>query len=210
MGDKNPKIGIIDYAGTIKEGKFFAFVILKRWVMDDGIAAVSSEARQQIRKTTLTVMNIIAQNEAAVNALTVFYPADVPKNIKGGVCVMSNSQRSTKKTAAYKTITDAGGSRYRFYCDLSGALLCTTGRYPPGMPELAWEREGKKQFSFCHKCGRWVMEAMFNADALECVACAPWENTPEYCKFCGAKVSASDAVCPRCGKHLIYGGSFDE
>ena len=82
MGDKNPKIGIIDYAGTIKEGKFFAFVILKRWVMDDGIAAVSSEARQQIRKTTLTVMNIIAQNEAAVNALTVFYPADVPKTSK--------------------------------------------------------------------------------------------------------------------------------
>lgn len=62
VGDKNPKIGIIDYAGTIKEGKFFAFVILKRWVMGDGMAAVSSEARQQIRKTTLTIMNIIAQN----------------------------------------------------------------------------------------------------------------------------------------------------
>ena len=50
--------------------------------MGDGMAAASSEARQQIRKTTLTVMNIIAQNEAAVNALTVFYPADVPKTSK--------------------------------------------------------------------------------------------------------------------------------
>jgi len=97
---------------------------------------------------------------------------------------------------------------------LSGALLCTTKPYSAETPEreleLAWENEGRKHFDLCHKCGKWVIEAMFNADALECVACAPWENTPEYCKFCGKKVSASDAVCPACGKQLIYGGSFDD
>ena len=119
-----------------------------------------------------------------------------------------------KKTAAYKIISDSGGNRYKFYCDLSGALLCTTGPYRSESPEqdleAAWEREAKKHFSRCHKCGRWVIEAMFNADALECVACAVWENTTQFCKSCGAKVSAGDAVCPKCRKHLIYGGSFDE
>ena len=74
--------------------------------------------------------------------------------------------------------------------------------------ELAWEKEGKKNFQLCHKCGKWVIDAMYNADALECVGCAPWEDTPEFCKFCGMKVSATDSVCPSCGEHLIYGGKL--
>jgi len=119
-----------------------------------------------------------------------------------------------KKTAAYKIITDSGGNRYAFYCDLTGALLCTTKPYHSDTPEkeleLAWNTEGKAQFNLCHKCGKWVLDAMYNADALECVACAPWENTPEYCKFCGTKVAFSDAVCPKCGKQLIYGGCFGD
>lgn len=119
-----------------------------------------------------------------------------------------------KNIAAYKIVSDSGGNRYKFYCDLTGALLCTTKPYHADTPmkelELAWNTEGKAYFNLCHKCGKWVMEAMFNADALECVACAPWENTPEYCKFCGTKVSVSDAVCPKCGKQLIYGGCFDD
>ncbi|MBE6542424.1 MAG: hypothetical protein E7672_08265 [Ruminococcaceae bacterium] len=119
-----------------------------------------------------------------------------------------------KKTSAYKIISDSGGNRYKFYCDLSGALVCTTNTYCESTPEAeleaAWEAEGKKNFNFCHKCGKWVIEAMYNADALECVECAPWENTPEYCKFCGGKVSVSDAVCPKCGEKLIYGGNFND
>ena len=119
-----------------------------------------------------------------------------------------------KKTAHYKIITDSGGIRYKFFCDLSGALLCTTQVYHDEDPEkelgLAWEKEGKKNFQRCHKCGKWVIDAMYNADALECVCCAPWESTPEFCKFCGTKVSPTDVVCPNCGEHLIYGGTFDE
>ena len=119
-----------------------------------------------------------------------------------------------KKTAAYKIITDSGGNRYKFYCDPTGALLCPTKPYHADTPEkeleLAWNTEGKAHFNLCHKCGKWVIDAMYNADALECVGCAPWEDTPEFCKFCGAKVSASDSVCPKCGEHLIYGGSFDD
>ena len=119
-----------------------------------------------------------------------------------------------KNIAAYKIISDSGGNRYKFYCDLTGALLCTTKPYHADTPEkeleLAWNNEGKAHFNLCHKCGRWVIDAMYNADALECVSCSPWENTPEFCKFCGTKVSFSDAVCPMCGKQLIYGGCFDD
>lgn len=119
-----------------------------------------------------------------------------------------------RKTAYYKVIADSGGNRYQFFCDLTGALLCTTKAYretgPDAELELAWEGEGKNHFQLCHKCGKWVIDAMYNADVLECVACAPWENTPEYCKYCGTKVSVSDYVCPKCNAHLIYGGSFDD
>ena len=116
-----------------------------------------------------------------------------------------------KKTAHYKIIADSGGNRYKFFCDLTGALQCTTQAYSADDPEeeleLAWKSEGVRNFQICHKCGKWVIDAMYNADALECVACAPWENTPEYCKFCGTKVSGSHSVCPKCGKLLIYGGT---
>ena len=119
-----------------------------------------------------------------------------------------------KKTAHYKIISDSGGNRYNFFCDMTGALFCTTEAYNEADPgkelELAWEKEGKKNFQLCHKCGKWVIDAMYNADALECVGCAPWEDTPEFCKFCGEKVSATDSVCPGCGEHLIYGGNFDD
>jgi len=119
-----------------------------------------------------------------------------------------------KRTAQYRIIADSGGNRYKFFCDLTGALLCTTQIYSADDPntelELAWRTEGKKNFQQCHKCGKWVIDAMYNADALECVACAPWENTPEYCKFCGTKVPCSASVCPKCGRLLIYGGGGND
>ena len=40
-----------------------------------------------------------------------------------------------QKTAAYKIITDSGGNRYRFYCELSGALACTTEPIRAKTPE---------------------------------------------------------------------------
>lgn len=51
------------------------------------------------------------------------------------------------KTASYKIIKDAGGTRYKFFCDLSGALVCTTKPYKADAPEeelqLAWEKKAK-------------------------------------------------------------------
>ena len=53
-----------------------------------------------------------------------------------------------KKTAHYKIISDSGGNRYKFFCDLTEALFCTTAAYNEADPakelELAWEKEGKK------------------------------------------------------------------
>ena len=71
---------------------------------------------------------------------------------------------------------------------------------------IAWENEGKKSFNFCHKCGRWVCDAMYNPDVLECVNCAPIEKKPLYCQHCGEKIPADDAFCRKCGSRLTYGG----
>ena len=120
-----------------------------------------------------------------------------------------------KKVATHKTVADGGGYRFLFYCDVSGAHGCTTKKIYHGDTQedallTAWQAEGREHFNHCHKCGKWVIDAMYNADALECVGCAPWEDTPEFCKFCGMKVSATASVCPGCGEHLIYGGNFDD
>jgi len=111
-------------------------------------------------------------------------------------------------TAHYKIITDSGGSRYRFFCDLSGMALCTTepvrGDTQQQELKMAWETEGKKHFNRCAKCGRWVSDPMFNADMLQCVDCAPWQEKPNYCIHCGKEISGTDRFCDACGTRLRY------
>jgi len=113
------------------------------------------------------------------------------------------------KTAKYKIIADSGGSRYRFYCDASGMVVCTTKPIRADTQEkelrIAWETEGKQYFNRCSKCGKWICDQMYNADTLQCVDCAPWEEKPNYCAHCGKKIPASDIYCQRCGSRLRYG-----
>ena len=116
-----------------------------------------------------------------------------------------------RKTATYKIITDAGGNRYKFFCDVSGALVCTTKKiYAADTPELelllAWEKEGKKHFNICRKCGKFVINAVFNPEVAECVECAPLEAEAKFCKNCGAKIEEPTKPCPTCGKPLAYCG----
>ena len=116
-----------------------------------------------------------------------------------------------RKTATYKIITDSGGNRYTFFCDLTGALVCTTKKtYKANTPEqellLAWEKEGKKHFNICHKCGKFVINAVFNPEVAECVECAPFEAEAKFCKTCGAKVENPGRTCPVCGNLLNYEG----
>ena len=102
-----------------------------------------------------------------------------------------------RKTAIYKIIIDAGGNRYEFYCDVSGALVCTTRKtYTAETPEqellLAW-----------------VIDAMFNPEVVECVECAPFEAEAKFCKTCGAKVEVPGRKCLSCGNMLNYEGRTD-
>ena len=120
-----------------------------------------------------------------------------------------------KPTASYKLIADAGGNRYQFFCDLSGALACTTEPIRADTPEealmIAWKREGRQHFNQCHKCGRWVSDVMYNADVMECVDCAPWENVPKFCPQCGKRLASPERFCSKCGAKLLYEGSeFDD
>ena len=116
-------------------------------------------------------------------------------------------------TAKYRIMSDAGGNRYRFYCDASGALVCTTKPYHAETPEealtQAWENEGKPEFNRCRKCGKWVSDVMYNADVHECVECAPWQEVPNYCPCCGKELSGPERFCPGCGAKLLYEGGED-
>lgn len=112
------------------------------------------------------------------------------------------------KTARYKIITNAKGNQYRFFCALSGAAMCTTKPIRADTQEdelkLAWESEGVQHFNQCNKCGKWVCDAMYNADVCECVSCAPWEERPQYCSQCGERVPLDDIFCQKCGTRLQY------
>ena len=116
-----------------------------------------------------------------------------------------------RNAATHKTVADGDGYRFLFYCDVSGAHVCTTKEiYHADSPEAAlltaWEAEGRGRFNKCHKCGKWVIDAVYNIDVLECVDCAPYEFEPKYCKNCGARINASARHCPACGRKLIYEG----
>lgn len=117
--------------------------------------------------------------------------------------------KNNHATAQYKIIADSGGNRYRFYCDSSGMLVCTTNpiraETQAAELKLAWNNEGKAHFNHCTKCGKWISDQMFNADTGECVDCSVWEERPNYCTHCGKKIPARDTYCRKCGARLRYG-----
>ena len=115
------------------------------------------------------------------------------------------------KTARYKLITDGEGKmRFQFFCDLSGALEYTSKPVKKGSDkelEKVWATEAREQFNHCGKCGRWVNTVMFNAEVLECVSCAPWEDAPKFCPHCGKKTEGNTGnKCEGCGLSLRYEG----
>lgn len=117
-----------------------------------------------------------------------------------------------KKTAAYGIVPGTDGNRYRFYCDVSGALACITGPYRADTPQeelmLAWEKEGRAHFNQCRRCGRWTIDAVYNPAVFECTDCAPFEYETRYCKSCGVKINAAagERFCPVCKQKLHYEG----
>ena len=113
------------------------------------------------------------------------------------------------RIARFKIVPSAEGNRYVFYCDLSGAMVCTTNPIVMKSPEkelqFAWESEGKKCFNLCHSCGKWVSDPVYNAETLSCVQCSPWEEIPMYCPHCGEKAGEDAIFCSCCKNRLRYG-----
>lgn len=123
-------------------------------------------------------------------------------------------QTKVGNLARYKILKSYEGNRYQFFCEISGALVYTSGLILLNTPEqelkFAWENEGKKHFNMCQQCGRWVSDAVYNVETLECVECSPWEEEPLYCPHCGEKVQPGDFFCERCRKRLKYGKPVEE
>ncbi len=112
------------------------------------------------------------------------------------------------KTAKYEIISNKRGNQYKFFDDLSGALVVETKPIKAETPEkelaIAWEKYGRKHFNQCRSCGKYVTELMYNADVCNCVKCTAWEMKPHYCSVCGVKVSLADKFCRGCGTELQY------
>jgi len=119
-----------------------------------------------------------------------------------------------KKTANFRIVPDKNGNRYEFFCDLSYALVCTTAPIKKDKPEeellFAWETEGRQHFNKCQKCGKWIIDAMFNPDVFTCVNCTPIEEYPDYCPECGAETKDTGYFCHICGTRLLYGGEMED
>ena len=97
---------------------------------------------------------------------------------------------------------------------MSGALVCTSQYVQSVFPDdelmIAWKTVGEQHFNKCHKCGKWVIDAMYNAEVLECVECAPYEEEPMYCKHCGIKIEKISNKCPECGMPFLYEGGVGQ
>lgn len=95
---------------------------------------------------------------------------------------------------------------FRFFCEASGAAICMT-RPMPRQPietalEDAWQAEGREHFNRYQRCGKWVVDVMYNPNTL---ACSPWEEKPVFCPQCGENVLNDGVFCHHCGCRLQYG-----
>ena len=69
------------------------------------------------------------------------------------------------------------GSRYTFFCDLTGRPVYTTPPLGEGPAPLAEARRmARPYFNRCARCGRWVCDAAYNIDEVACLGCAPAEG----------------------------------
>lgn len=111
---------------------------------------------------------------------------------------------------AYRLRMENGAYVFTFFCMASGAAACTAkpvqAESEAAALQLAWNGEARGEFNFCHRCGKWVADVMYNADTLKCVDCSPWEDKPLFCSSCGAKVEGDGLNCKKCGARLQYGG----
>ena len=71
--------------------------------------------------------------------------------------------------------------RFTFFCELCDHSH-TTGRIRAESVAEARgiaAREARLLFNRCHACGRWVCDAHYNEDIMQCVICVPKRLLPE-------------------------------
>ena len=113
------------------------------------------------------------------------------------------------RTAKHQKVFEKGGTRFLFFCDLSGSLVCTTDAQVNDDLTEAWNKQGKQMFNLCRRCGRWVSDPMYNPETLECVQCSPWEDKPLFCPHCGEKATDDGTFCRRCHARLRYSEALE-
>jgi hypothetical protein len=71
-----------------------------------------------------------------------------------------------------------GSYKFQFFC-----VMCdyhyTTGWIVADSEEAARslaEKEARRCFNGCHKCGRWICDEHYNKDKMMCVDCAPFNK----------------------------------
>lgn len=105
----------------------------------------------------------------------------------------------------FRVKEEKGGRVYTFFCDLSGAVLWKSKPIKADTREeeceLAWN-EAKLNINSCRRCGRNVIDALYNVEKMECVSCSPWQKPPVFCSECGVKLGDDDLYCKRCGNRI--------
>jgi hypothetical protein len=80
-------------------------------------------------------------------------------------------------TSKYHISCVGDSYRFQFFCSLcehhhtSGWISADTQE----QARLLAEKEAKKYFNKCHKCGKWICDEHYNRDEMVCVECAPPE-----------------------------------
>jgi hypothetical protein len=109
-------------------------------------------------------------------------------------------------TARYEKEATPNGSRYTFFCGLSGVAVHTTDPICAADENAALniaKEEAQPYFNRCKECGTWISDAAYNIDEAKCVVCAPFTVTPSYCPECGSPIKKESRYCVRCKKVIL-------
>ena len=82
---------------------------------------------------------------------------------------------NTEFTAKHAMLSADGWFAFQFYCDLCQNAY-TIGRIISPSPDEALAiaaAEARRHFNRCHRCDKWICDACYNADEMECAECRP-------------------------------------